>query len=315
MMQSKKGLLNLIPKTTDKFVIIITAIHEMPQRKRIKICLSIIICMAISNGVIAQNSAFSWLEPVPLDSISRVLDIAVPEGFNRTNTDSNSFGSWLRRLPLKAKDTPLKLYDNIEKWNQSDHYRIIDIDVGNADLQQCADAVIRLRAEYLYATGKYTMIHFNFTSGDTAWFRKWAEGYRPQINGDNVRWNRSASVCRDYQTFRTYLDSVFMYAGSHSLSKELDTVDDLEKIQAGDVFINGGFPGHAVIVIDVAQSSSKDQVAFLIAQSYMPAQDIHILKNPNNEDISPWYIVNDGDCLDTPSWVFDWSSLRRFESR
>jgi len=279
-----------------------------------KIRYSILFCFLISSGLIAQNSVFPWLNTILPDTASQVIDIAVPDGYIRTIADSGSFANWLRHLPLKAKDTPLMLYDNTEKWNQSSHYRIIDIDVGATDLQQCADAVIRLRAEYLYTNGKYTEIHFNFTSGDTAWFNEWVEGYRPDVRGNSVRWHQRASANRDYQTFRTYLDTVFMYAGSHSLEKELVSVDNTQLIQAGDVFINGGFPGHAVIVIDVARSNEIDEIAFLIAQSYMPAQDIHILKNQNNEEISPWYIINDGNRLGTPSWVFDWNSLRRFKN-
>ena len=54
-----------------------------------------------------------------------------------------------------------------------------------------------------------------------------------------------------YKTFRKYLNMVFMYAGTASLSKELRTVP-YTSLQAGDVFIKGGSPGHAVIVVDVA---------------------------------------------------------------
>ncbi len=50
----------------------------------------------------------------------------------------------------------------------------------------------------------------------------------------------------------------------------------------------------------------------MIAQSYMPAQDIHVLKNLNNPEISPWYDSNFGDKLYTPEWTFDKSQLMRF---
>lgn len=51
---------------------------------------------------------------------------------------------------------------------------------------------------------------------------------------------------------------------------------------------------------------------FLLAQSYMPAQEIHILKNPNNENLSPWYQIPDGQVLETPEWTFQTTELRRF---
>jgi len=44
----------------------------------------------------------------------------------------------------------------------------------------------------------------------------------------------------------------------------------------------------------------------------MPAQDIHILKNPGNPELSPWYIVGKGERLITPEWIFEWKDLRRF---
>ncbi|MGL4398136.1 MAG: DUF4846 domain-containing protein [Hyphomicrobium sp.] len=43
----------------------------------------------------------------------------------------------------------------------------------------------------------------------------------------------------------------------------------------------------------------------------MPAQDIHILKNPANGDGSPWYTPPTG-VLVTPEWTFEPGAWRRF---
>lgn len=112
-----------------------------------------------------------------------------------------------------------------------------------------------------------------------------------------------------YSNFREYLEIVFMYAGSASLEQELGSVADATNLRVGDVFIEGGFPGHAVLVIDVAENEAGDRV-FLLAQSYMPAQDIHILRS--FEDINPWYRAQSKGVLRTPEWDFDYEDLKRF---
>ena len=253
----------------------------------------------------------------PIDSNKQyaiIEEIDPPAGFVRQPVDSNSFAFWLRHLPLKTEDNMVHLYNGSLKHNQNAQFRVIAMDVGNEDLQQCADAVIRLRSEYLYRMKRYREIAFNFTSGDRAEFLRWAEGYRPMVNNNRVTWVKKSGAKLDlsYSNFREYLDSVFMYAGSYSLSKELATVKNVEEVRIGDVFIQGGFPGHAIIVVDLAINKETNKKAMLLAQSYMPAQEIHILKNPKNEQISPWYIVKQGEMLVTPQWIFSWTDLKRF---
>ena len=103
-----------------------------------------------------------------------------------------------------------------------------------------------------------------------------------------------------------------MYAGSYSLEQELQSVKNLHEMQIGDVFIEGGFPGHAVIIVDMAQHKSSGEKIFLLAQSYMPAQDVHILRNPAKWRADPWYDLEFGDELRTPEWIFQKNQLRRF---
>lgn len=113
---------------------------------------------------------------------------------------------------------------------------------------------------------------------------------------------------------------VFNYAGTLSLSRELKSVP-LEDIQIGDVFIHGGSPGHAIIVVDVANDVKwhAGDKCFLVAESYMPAQDIHIIVNSNNyrENTSPWHLMDDvfrsGEYgYNFTTYIFTGLELKRF---
>ncbi len=66
------------------------------------------------------------------------------------------------------------------------------------------------------------------------------------------------------------------------------------------MFIKGGFPGHAVLVTDVVVNRATGERRFLLTQSYMPAQEIHVLINPAAADRSVWYGADFGETLVTP---------------
>jgi len=239
-----------------------------------------------------------------------VQDIQLPDNFFRDEA-VEAIVTYYRKLALKPKGSKVHLHNGTLKNNQTVHYAVLDIDVGPSDLQQCADAVIRLRAEYLFAKQQHHKIHFNFTSGDQCAWNKWKTGWRPQIKDNKVSWIQSQSADDSYTNFRKYLNTVFMYAGSASLSKEMLTIE-LEKMQIGDVFIQGGFPGHAVIVLDMAKNNNGEKI-YLLAQSYMPAQDIHVLININDKNLSPWYALNNAEKIITPEWTFSKNDLKRFK--
>ncbi len=269
-------------------------------------------CVVIlSNRGWCQANIYPWLtEYDQSDAIAN--RIPVPDGYARVTTTAGTYGHWVRHLPLKKGTPPVYLYNGKRKFNQGVHVAVVDIDVGNRNLQQCADAVMRLRAEYLFSVGDYEAIHFNFTSGHRADFAKWMAGYRPVVDGNSVRWVQSEREDSSYTSFRSYLTRVFAYAGSHSLEQEMHQVEDVHVMSIGDVFIQGGFPGHAVMVVDMATQEATGKKLFLLAQSYMPAQDIHVLKNPNVSALDPWYDVDFEGALNTPEWTFERGDLRRF---
>ncbi len=238
--------------------------------------------------------------------------IKVPEGFQRVEVEKNSYSQYMRELPVKPNGSKIKLY-NGDETNKDVHVAVLDIDVGNRDLQQCADAVIRLRAEYLYSQGMFERIHFNFTNGFNADYSSWMNGNRIVINGNKSHWVKKTGYSNEYSSFRKYLDVVFAYAGTLSLSNEMKFVP-IENMQIGDVFLKGATPGHTVVILDMAENKKTGEKIFMIAQSYMPAQDIHILKNPGNKEMSPWYSVEFGEVLSTPEWEFKKDQLMRFQN-
>jgi hypothetical protein len=186
---------------------------------------------------------------------------------------------------------------------------VVDIDVGKRDLQQCADAIMRLRAEWLFASRRAGDIAFNYTDGGRVPFSRWAKGERPSSSGKS--WKTSAKADNSYLSFRRYMDQVFSYAGTYSLDRELKKAPTAN-IAIGDVFIKGGFPGHAVLVADMVENKATGEKRFLLLQSYMPAQEIHVLKNPAVSDGSPWYSAAVAWPLATPEWSFPEGSLKRW---
>jgi len=236
----------------------------------------------------------------------------LPERYKRVALDSSSFGFYLRALPLKPSGSKVAYYDGRIKSGENVYDAVVDLPIGKRDLHQCADAVMRLRAEYLFSQKKYDSIHFNFTNGFRADYSKWKNGQRISVKENRVSWMQTTQPSYTYKNFWKYLEMVFSYAGTASLEKELKSIP-IENLKIGDVFIQGGFPGHAVIVVDLAVHEATGERLFLLAQSYMPAQEIQVLKNPNDNNLSPWYslpqIENE---LRTPEWVFGKTDLKQF---
>lgn len=271
----------------------------------------IVVAPADSDEQRPRSPRYCWPHAAPRSADTVVGRFTPPVGCKRVAMLSGSFGEWLRGLPLLPGTGVVHLHDGSAKPDQLSHAAVIDIDVGRRDLQQCADAVIRLRAEYQLAAGEKDKIAFRFTSGDVARYSDWRRGLRPCVKGGKVAWSKQARPDDSNASLRAYLDTVFTFAGTLLLAKELVAVADPADIQPGDVFIDPGSPGHAEIVVDVVENTATRRRMFLLAQSFMPAQQMYILRRsakPNDV----WFEIEPTGRLSTPHWVFQRDRLRRF---
>lgn len=238
--------------------------------------------------------------------------ISPPDNYKRIKVEDGSFADYLRHIPLKPYGHKAHYYNGDLKEGSSVYTAVLDLEIGDKDLHQCADAVMRLKAEYHWKRQEYDKIHFNLTNGHRIDYDKWMQGQRILVKGNKTSWKDVQQASNSYQDFWDYMELIFMYAGTASLEKELIPAD-IASMKIGDVFIKGGFPGHAMIVMDISVDKATGLKAFLLAQSYMPAQETQIVINPNDRDLSPWYTIEDkSDEIVTPEWTFTQGQLKRF---
>lgn len=237
--------------------------------------------------------------------------VIVPEGYKRIAFKINSFQEYLRNYKLKPYGSKIINYDNSEYFAQNWHEGVLEIPVPTNGLQQCADALIRIRSEYLWEQNRRDEIGFNFTSGHYCSWKKYANGYRPKIKGNMVTFHKTASENHSKANFYKYLNLIYMYAGTLSLYNELEKVP-IKDIRIGDMLVNPGLPGHIEIIVDEI-INEKGNKMYLLAQGNTPAQNVCLLKNSDNKNISPWYAFTKKEAVYTPSYYFEKPQFIRFK--
>jgi hypothetical protein len=191
---------------------------------------------------------------------------------------------------------------------------VVALDLGQGDLQQCADTILRLHAEHLWFTGRADRAAYHLTSGDLWRWQDWVAGEVLTAVGARVTRTPGPPRTADHPSFRRWLQRLFVWAGTHSLTTDSRPLAPDEAIRPGDLFLDPGSPGHAVLVLDLAVPDHGPPVA-LLGQGFMPAQELHVLtgREPRVLD-GVWFPLPEGDddTMDTPSWEpFPRTSARR----
>jgi hypothetical protein len=220
--------------------------------------------------------------------------------------NESSWQYFLQHLPVV--DSAILDYKGREISYQQKAVGIIPYDVGKADLQQCADALMRLRAEYLFAQQKIDAIGFHFTGGQYYSFHDYCNGKKVVPAGNDIKFTNSNAEEKNHASLRKYLDIVYTYASTISLAKELKITDDFE---VGTVVIHPGSPGHCFIIIDEAMNGAGEKL-FKLAEGYTPAQSIYVLRNIWEDEKTAWHKLKEGT-IETASYTFSNYQLKKFE--
>ncbi|MBS7333781.1 MAG: hypothetical protein KIG88_09330 [Weeksellaceae bacterium] len=215
-----------------------------------------------------------------------------PSGFTRVNP-TTPFAVYLNHISLKGQNGTVKLYDGTDKLNRNSYVGVLDLQPFTNNVQFHTNAIFRLRAEFLYHNKRYDEIDFKISN------KLSYVSYSKYANGDF-----------SYAKLLEYMDKFLTATSTNSLSHITSPIK-LKDITIGDVFMQkSSTKSHAVIVMDMAVNNKGEKI-MLLAQSYYPGQDIQILANPSDENLSPWYKVKEGNLL-TPEWRFISSDLVRF---
>lgn len=261
-----------------------------------------------------DTKRYAWLSddrdfPKPDSSLEQRFP--APPGYKRVAVEAGSFAEWLRGLPMAPEGTPAKSFDGHETLAADDDYLagVVAIDTGTPDLQQSSDVIIRLHAEYLWSRGDKDKITYLSATKLSMPLSRWEKGQRLIPNGPNVFWVVKGKPSElDHAEFRRYLDAVFNWANSTSLSPRSTPVDDPKELVAGDFFLQSEEPNHVAVVLDVAEKPSGERVA-LLGQARNPAESIHVVR-PGKA--TPWFSVRPPVPVLTPhSKALAWGDLRR----
>ena len=222
---------------------------------------------------------YAWLEAgIKIRTLEESFE--PPAGYSRKALPAESFSSFLRQLPLRAEGSPVNTYERKLLLEGGDPRiaAVAELDLSYADIQQCADSVIRLHAEWRWSQNTAESVGYHFLSGDYAKWSRYREGQRPKVDGAKVVWVGGLALKNDH-------------------------------VRAGDFFILPGGPGHVILILDLAENPEGKRMA-LLGQGYMPAQDFQVLRGESGG----WFDLQ-GDSVDTPFWPvpFPWSSLHRMK--
>lgn len=226
-------------------------------------------------------------DPIPL----KVNEIRLPPGAVRVRFPNGSFPEFVRNLPLKSEAT-LWTYKKQNIIRRYDMIAVVDLPLlFKDDLEQCADYSMRVWAEYHKQTNNLNRL------------------YLFDYNGNRKRFSESGL------SYQSFLRKAFASSNSYSLKKGGEKVEEKD-LRPGDLFVQNetGGIGHVSVILDSAKGKNGENL-FLVGFSFMPAQEMHIEKAPNEFGSAGWFTYGGFISHLNESYPYGTPVLRRFSER
>lgn len=213
----------------------------------------------------------------------------------------------MRQQELLDGRPPILTFRGEPLADNGQHLAVLSLPLSNKNLQQCADTVLRLRAEFLRAQNKE--VKFHLTNGEWLDLRRLTSERVVAVRQNKLVWKKRPLREQPGSVWSEYLDTLFLYAGTLSLPKDMHELREDQPIRIGDVIMQPGSPGHVVLVADKVEDDTG-AARYLLVQGFMPAQQAHVLAaTPENA----WFDIADRKQLHTPSWSFEPVRVFRFK--
>lgn len=227
--------------------------------------------LRIKNQIFYTKGEYS-----PISTSQSQNSIPAPKGYSKIDYPEDSLESYIKSMDFSSQD--VVDYKGNVKLSADSVAGTYNFEVGNENLMQCADCVIRIYSEYLLSSGKEEKIAFHLTNGTLMKYSDWKNGKRLLAFGDFAKMIPATTPDSSFDCFSAYLKSVYRYAGTKSLEKECEKIS-LQNLSVGDLVLKGGTPGHVMMVVDMAENSTGEK-CYLFAEGFTPAMSFHILKTP-----------------------------------
>lgn len=238
--------------------------------------------IALENFFSSNSTSNKNLVNLHQNSVFSQNRIKLPDGYIRVLPEDNyaRFISKLNFKPLSKNNTENNAY-----------LATINLKTINKHSQFTTNTAFRLYYEYLFNEKEFEHINFN--------------------QNKNIQSFNKYSSRKTYDDFATYLEYAFEFLDYNSLALYTQPVN-LKDIRIGDIFYHNSHPkSNAVIVVDLAEDLNGNKM-MLLAKSVNATNEIHILNNTENSEISPWFILKPGSIL-TADWRFHTDDLVRFK--
>lgn len=228
--------------------------------------------------------------PLLLLGQNTVSTLGLPEGYTREQTETGSYAHFVQHLPVRLG----KQVETVRGMRTyTDMLAVIDLPLlfPNQDLEQCADWAMRLWAAYHRQNDRLDHLYLFNYSGKPVYFKGQSRSYR------------------------SFLQWAFAYSNSHSLKQGAVRVE-ANDLRPGDMLVQNetGGIGHVSVILDMCRNAGGNTL-YRIGFSYMPAQEMRVLKAPRGYGESGWFTLEGIERALQDFYVPGPVVLRRFVAR